>query len=84
MNLPGSAWPALTRSDCRAVFMTRIARRFSELKAVGRTGLIPFVTAGDLLPEALVPLMHALVAAGDDLIELGLPFSVPMADGPVI
>ena len=64
--------------------MTRIERRFSELKAAGRTGLIPFVTAGDPLPEAMVPLMHALVAAGADLIELGLPFSDPMADGPVI
>lgn len=84
MNLSGPAWPALTRSDCRAVFMTRIERRFSELKAAGRTGLIPFVTAGDPLPEAMVPLMHALVAAGADLIELGLPFSDPMADGPVI
>ncbi|MHC1479785.1 tryptophan synthase subunit alpha [Frateuria aurantia] len=64
--------------------MTRIERRFSELKAAGRTGLIPFVTAGDPLPGAVVPLMHELVASGADLIELGLPFSDPMADGPVI
>ncbi len=64
--------------------MKRIERRFSELKAAGRPGLIPFVTAGDPLPEAMVPLMHALVAGGADLIELGLPFSDPMADGPVI
>ena len=65
--------------------MNRIDRpRFAELKSAGRTGLIPFVTAGDPLPEAVVPLMHALVEAGADLIELGVPFSDPMADGPVI
>jgi tryptophan synthase alpha chain len=62
----------------------RIDQRFSELAAAGRTGLIPFVTAGDPLPDAVVPLMHALVEAGADLIELGMPFSDPMADGPVI
>lgn len=64
--------------------MNRIDHRFAELKSAGRTGLIPFVTAGDPLPDAVVPLMHALVAAGADLIELGMPFSDPMADGPVI
>lgn len=64
--------------------MSRIDERFSELNAAGRTGLIPFVTAGDPLPEATVALMHALVEAGADLIELGVPFSDPMADGPVI
>jgi tryptophan synthase alpha chain len=64
--------------------MSRIDRRFAELKAAGRTGLIPFVTAGDPLPQAAVALMHALVEAGADLIELGVPFSDPMADGPVI
>ena len=62
----------------------RIDRRFAELKSAGRTGLIPFVTAGDPLLEAVVPLMHALVRAGADLIELGMPFSDPMADGVVI
>jgi tryptophan synthase alpha chain len=62
----------------------RIDQRFAELKSAGRTGLIPFVTAGDPLPDAVVPLMHALVEAGADLIELGMPFSDPMADGPVI
>jgi len=62
----------------------RIDHRFAELKSAGRTGLIPFVTAGDPLPEAVVPLMHALVEAGADLIELGMPFSDPMADGPAI
>jgi tryptophan synthase alpha chain len=63
---------------------SRIDRRFARLAAQGRTGLIPFVTAGDPLPEATVVLMHALVEAGADLIELGVPFSDPMADGPVI
>lgn len=64
--------------------MNRIDTRFAELKTKSRSGLIPFVTAGDPLPEATVDLMHALVAAGADLIELGVPFSDPMADGPVI
>ena len=64
--------------------MNRIDRRFAALKAAGRTGLIPFVTAGDPSPRHAVALMHALVEAGADLIELGVPFSDPMADGPVI
>ncbi|GIZ52413.1 tryptophan synthase alpha chain [Noviherbaspirillum aridicola] len=54
------------------------------LAAAGRKGLIPFITAGDPAPELTVPLMHALVAGGADIIELGVPFSDPMADGPVI
>jgi tryptophan synthase alpha chain len=62
----------------------RIDARFAVLRASGRTGLIPFVTAGDPSPDATVAIMHALVAAGADLIELGVPFSDPMADGPVI
>jgi tryptophan synthase alpha chain len=64
--------------------MSRIDRRFATLKAADRTGLIPFVTAGDPSPGHMVALMHALVGAGADLIELGVPFSDPMADGPVI
>ncbi|HET9819716.1 MAG TPA: tryptophan synthase subunit alpha [Rhodanobacteraceae bacterium] len=62
----------------------RISRRFAELHAHKRTALIPFVTAGDPTPDATPALMHALVDAGADLIELGMPFSDPMADGPVI
>lgn len=62
----------------------RIDTRFAALRAQKRTALIPFITAGDPLPDATVALMHALVEAGADLIELGVPFSDPMADGPVI
>lgn len=64
--------------------MSRIDRRFAALKAANRTGLIPFVTAGDPWPEHMVEVMHALVESGADLIELGVPFSDPMADGLVI
>lgn len=64
--------------------MNRIESRFNLLKANDRKAIIPFVTAGDPTPEVTVPLMHALVEAGADLIELGVPFSDPMADGPVI
>jgi tryptophan synthase alpha chain len=64
--------------------MNRIPERFEQLRASDRAALIPFITAGDPLPEATVELMHALVDAGADLIELGVPFSDPMADGPVI
>ena len=62
----------------------RIDQRFKQLRDAGRCGLIPFITAGDPFPEATVPLMHSLVAGGADLLELGVPFSDPMADGPVI
>ncbi len=64
--------------------MSRIAQRFADLKATGRTALVPFITAGDPNPAITVPTMHALVEGGADLIELGVPFSDPMADGPTI
>lgn len=64
--------------------MSRIQATLSTLAANKKKGLIPFITAGDPAPELTVPLMHALVAGGADIIELGVPFSDPMADGPVI
>mgnify|MGYP001235101681 CR=1 FL=1 len=64
--------------------MSRLATRFAELRAARRAGLVIFVTAGDPHPDQTVDLMHALVAAGADVLELGVPFSDPMADGPVI
>ena len=62
----------------------RIDKRFESLGAEGKTALIPFITAGDPEPGWTVDVMHALVAAGSDLLELGVPFSDPAADGPVI
>jgi tryptophan synthase alpha chain len=64
--------------------MSRIGHTFSQLKSQGRKALIPFITAGDPAPANTVPLMHALVAGGADILELGVPFSDPMADGPTI
>ncbi len=64
--------------------MSRIAQRFEALKAKNRKALIPYFTAGDPDPGSTVDLMHTLVDAGADLIELGVPFSDPMAEGPVI
>lgn len=64
--------------------MSRLEAKFAELKQQGRTALIPFVTAGDPDPALTVSIMHAMVTAGADVIELGVPFSDPMAEGPVI
>jgi tryptophan synthase alpha chain len=64
--------------------MSLIAETFARLAAEGRTALIPFITAGDPDPAATLPLMRSLVAGGADIIELGVPFSDPMADGPTI
>ena len=64
--------------------MNRISLRFQELRRTGRKALIPYITAGDPRPELTVPTLHALVEAGADLIELGVPFSDPVADGPII
>jgi tryptophan synthase alpha chain len=63
---------------------TRIERRFDELKAAGRAGLVTFVTAGDPDPETAAAILDGLPAAGADVIELGMPFTDPMADGPAI
>jgi tryptophan synthase alpha chain len=64
--------------------VSRLAERFAELKSRSRKALIPYVMASDPVPEITLPLMHAMVEAGADVIELGVPFSDPMADGPVI
>lgn len=64
--------------------MSRIQNTFARLKAAGRQALIPYITAGDPSPDMTVTLMHALVAGGADVIELGVPFTDPSADGPVI
>lgn len=64
--------------------MSRIQARFENLHKAGRKALIPYITAGDPNPAMTVPLMQALVESGADILELGVPFSDPMADGPVI
>jgi tryptophan synthase alpha chain len=64
--------------------MSRIQTVFASLKASNKKALIPYITAGDPHPKHTVELLHALVASGADMIELGIPFSDPMADGPVI
>lgn len=64
--------------------MSRIVRTFAELGKRDNAALVTFITAGDPAPGATVPLMHTLADAGADIIELGVPFSDPMADGPVI
>jgi tryptophan synthase alpha chain len=64
--------------------MSRIKKTFETLATQKKKALIPFITAGDPAPEMTVPLMHALVKGGADILELGVPFSDPMAEGPVI
>lgn len=64
--------------------MSRLKARFEKLKAEGRKGLIPYLTAGDPDPKYTVDFMHRLVETGADIIEFGVPFSDPAADGPVI
>ena len=64
--------------------MSRIQNVLSSLAQGGRKALIPYICAGDPSPALTVPLMHAMVSAGSDIVELGVPFSDPMADGPVI
>lgn len=83
MTKPFTAAPASSRDDA-GDRMNRIDRCFQTLRSQRRKALMPFLTAGHPLAEATVPVMHGLVAGGADLIELGVPFSDPMADGPVI
>ncbi len=64
--------------------MSRLATRFAQLESQQRKALVSYVMAGDPHPEVTVPLLHQMVEAGVDIVELGLPFSDPMADGPVI
>ena len=64
--------------------MSRIQARFETLRKAKRKALIPYITAGDPTPALTVPLMRALVESGADILELGVPFSDPMADGPVV
>ena len=63
---------------------TRIDRRFAQLKTEGRAALVTFLTAGDPDPETSLALLRAIPAAGADVVELGMPFTDPMADGPAI
>lgn len=64
--------------------MSRIQARFEALRADGRRALVPYLTAGDPNPGLTVPLLHGLVEAGADIVEVGVPFSDPIGDGPVI
>lgn len=64
--------------------MSRLEACFAALKAAGKTALVPYITSGHPRPESTVPVMHALVKHGANVIELGVPFSDPMADGPTI
>ena len=63
--------------------MSRIQSTMSALASAGRRALIPYITAGYPFPDITPSLMHDMVAAGADIIELGVPFSDPMADGPL-
>jgi tryptophan synthase alpha chain len=78
MSASSSTPPSLSRTP------GRIAQTFAALRATGRKALIPYITAGDPHPESTVAIMLAMAQAGADVIELGVPFSDPMADGPVI
>src|SRR6266516_7905610 len=71
-------------SEERAPMSTRIDRRFADLKAQGRAALVTFLTAGDPDLETSLAILRALPAAGADVVELGMPFTDPMADGPAI
>lgn len=74
----------LVEYKVKILMMNRIEKTLVELKAKNKKMLSPYVTAGDPNPEVTVDLMHALVKAGADILEIGIPFSDPMAEGPVI
>lgn len=74
----------VSQADIQVLPVNRIDATFAKLRVAGRTALIPYVTAGDPSPAVTLLLLHALVGAGADVLELGVPFSDPMADGPVI
>lgn len=80
----GSVEPVGSFDKKLHIIMSRIQTTFSQLAEQKRKALITFITAGDPAPELTVPLLHALVAGGVDILELGVPFSDPMAEGPVI
>jgi tryptophan synthase alpha chain len=63
---------------------SQISRRFAELRRSGEAALVPFIMAGDPDLDATRDMLHAVAEAGADLIELGVPFSDPTADGPVL
>jgi tryptophan synthase alpha chain len=74
----------MIKIEVKPIVATRIGEKFARLKAQNKKALVTFVTAGDPTREITVPLMHAMVKSGVDVIELGVPFSDPMAEGPVI
>jgi tryptophan synthase alpha chain len=74
----------MIQTEVKPIIATRIGERFARLKSQNKKALVTFVTAGDPTREITVPLMHAMVKSGVDVIELGVPFSDPMAEGPVI
>jgi tryptophan synthase alpha chain len=74
----------MVQTEVKPIAATRIGEKFARLKAQNKKALVAFVTAGDPSREITVPLMHAMVKSGVDVIELGVPFSDPMAEGPVI
>lgn len=76
--------PAAAPAGAPAPALRRIARRFAACQAAGRAGLVTFITAGDPDPQTSFALLAGLPGAGADLIELGMPFTDPMADGPAI